>query len=693
MALFVDQSAEHGTFVSHAHARASRNDARPSTHELRLFVCVLLSAGLVLLAASDATPMLWRLRAWADMPWLPFMVASAALAIGGLGTWKRASAALPRFDENTLLALFIALPFAFSCATLVAPQLFPDVMRDGRGRLPTFFAATAVTVTSVVLVEVLELRVKWRTAQLLERLSSFTPPFAMRLDALGNEERVAAVALAVGDQIRVLPGERFAVDGEILDGNSTVDEAMLSGQSRRVARSVGDRVVGGTLNVEATLVVRAKHVGKHLVIARVSSMVAAAQRQVAAVERSSARTVRRFLLVCLAVAVATYVGQLFFGAGARELGAFQHGISILVLACPCAALVAARLAMSVGTAAAARRGILIKHAPALETVARADVVLVDKTGTLTTGHPQLMGVEVFVPDYDDVKLLRLVAGLEAGSSHPVGIAIREGVEALELEALPVTTFGSLDGRGVYGRFEGRTVGVGSLALLVERGVDITPLEARERHFEAAGQSVVWAFEETRCIGSIVLADQLGAGVREAVDKLTQRGLEVEMVTGDSQETAAVIARQLGISDYRANLRPDDKAQHIEEWQQEGWTVAMVGDGDNDAPALARADVGVAMGSGSDQAIDAADIALVGAGFDSIVTARDLGRAALRNARQNLFLALGVVALGLPFVAGLAPQIVPLSLLSIMAAGLAALAAVLVGLNAWRFWRGSNVRVV
>ncbi|MCB9917503.1 MAG: heavy metal translocating P-type ATPase [Planctomycetes bacterium] len=656
-------------------------------------VCALLSISLVAIACSDVLAQLWRLRVYADRPWVQFALAVPVIAWGGSGLWKRVATSLPKLEIDVLTGFVIALAFGTSCVLMIAPGIFPDAMHDARGRLPVYFAASALLMTFVVLGEYLESGARRRTGRVLESLLAHTPPTANRVDASGREERVDAHVLVAGDSVRVRPGERIPVDGEVTEGHSSIDEAMLTGESRLVDKTVGDRVVGGTMNHTGLLIVRATHVGKHQVVARIARLVDEAQQSRSPIERRSAVFARRAMLLVIGIAAVTFFGHLIVGTPPRGFAAVEHAIAVLVIMCPCAVGIAVPLAMYAGTARAARYGILVKRASALEAVAHADVALVDKTGTLTSGHPQLVGVEVFDPEYDDESLLRLAAGVEAGSAHPLGVAIRQGVAEFGFEPLPLTTFGSLSGRGVYGQFAGRTVGIGSLALLAERNIPIDGLADIARRYESAGQSVVWAFDGGRCVGCLVLADRVAPHAKSAIANLDRHGVAVAMITGDSKATAAAIAQELAITDFTADLTPEDKSKHVEHWQAEGWTVAMVGDGVNDAPALARADVGVSMGTGSDVAIDASDITLVGGDFDSLLKARSLGRAAIANARQNLIIAFGVALAAIPIATGVVPIVRSAHVTSVIAAGVAGIATVLVGLNTWRASRHGKIRSV
>jgi Cu+-exporting ATPase len=550
-----------------------------------------------------------------------------------------------------------------------------------------YFEAAAVITTLVLLGQVLELRARSATSGAIRALLGLQPKTARRLGQDGTEEDVPLEHVAVGDRLRVRPGERVPVDGVVLEGRSAVDEALVTGEPIPVEKEPGGRVTGGTVNGTGGFVMRADRVGAATLLAQIVRMVGEAQRSRAPIQRLADQVSGWFVPAVVAVAALTAVAWGLFGPEPRLAYALVNSVAVLIIACPCALGLATPMSIMVATGRGALAGVLIKHAEALETLQKVDTLLVDKTGTLTEGKPRLVAV-VAAGDLGDAEILALAAGLERGSEHPLAAAILAGAAARGVAPAPVDAFRSLTGRGVIGQAAGRRVALGNVRLLEELGIDAGELGKRAEALREEGQTVVFLIAGDAVAGLLGAADPIKASARQAIRDLQGEGLRVVMVTGDSAATARAVARTLGLDDVSAEILPERKAEIVRHLRAEGRVVAMAGDGVNDAPALAAADVGIAMGTGTDVAMESAGITLVQGDLGGIVRARRLSRATMRNIRQNLVWAFAYNLLGVPIAAGVLYPFVGLLLSPILASAAMSLSSVSVISNALRLRRAA-----
>ncbi|MDX1385598.1 MAG: copper-translocating P-type ATPase, partial [Thermoanaerobaculia bacterium] len=550
----------------------------------------------------------------------------------------------------TLIALGVGVAYAYSLAAKVAPGLFPDSFRTMGGEVGVYFEAAAVITTLVLLGQVMELRARSRTGAAIRALLDLAPETARRIDADGSESDVPLEHVHPGDRLRVRPGEKVPVDGTVVEGRSPVDESMVTGESIPVEKSSGDRLIGATVNGTGSLVIEAERVGSDTLLARIVQMVAEAQRSRAPIQRLADQVAGWFVPTVVAVAVVTFVVWAAVGPAPAMAYALINAVAVLIIACPCALGLATPMSIMVATGKGATAGILFRNAEAIETFRKVDTVVTDKTGTLTEGKPKLQGVEVF-GDIDEDRLLALAASLEKGSEHPLAEAIVAGAEGRGAEILPTDDFASVTGKGVTGTVDGRKVALGNAALLQSLDIDAGELEGRADELRGRGQTVMFVAVDGAAAGLVAVADAIKETTPEVIRGLHGEGLRVVMLTGDNRTTAEAVAGELGIDEVEAGVEPDRKAEIVKKLQQEGAVVAMAGDGVNDAPALAQADVGIAMGTGTDVAMESAGVTLVKGDLRGIVRARRLSRATMANIRQNLLFAFGYNSLGVPIAAG------------------------------------------
>jgi len=536
----------------------------------------------------------------------------------------------------TLIALGTGAAFAFSVVAVLAPDLFPDSFRR-HGVVELYFEAASVIVTLVLLGQVLELRARQRTGGALRELMSLAPPTA-RVVRDGAEREVPLEAVHAGDLLRVRPGDKIPVDGEVVEGRSAIDESMITGEPIPVDKSPGDEVIGGTLNTTGSFLMRAARVGSDTVLARIVAMVAEAQRSRAPIQRVADAVATWFVPIVVLVAVLTFLVWSVWGPEPRLAHALVNAVAVLIIACPCALGLATPMSIMVGVGCGAKEGILIRSAEALETLEKADTIIVDKTGTLTEGRPRLTQI-VAVNASSENPLLSIAAAVEQPSEHPLAHAVIEAARERGLEIRAVDDFLSITGGGVSGRVDGRAVLIGKIDLLRERGIaDVAAIEEPAREIQEKGQTVLYVAVDGRAAGLLAVSDPIKPTTREAVETLHRLGRRVVMLTGDHEKTARSVARELGIDEFHAGVRPEQKREHVQSLRSAGKVVAMAGDGINDAPALAEADVGIAMGTGTDVAMETAGIILVKGDLRGIARSILLSRTVLRNIRQNLFFA-------------------------------------------------------
>jgi Cu+-exporting ATPase len=587
----------------------------------------------------------------------------------------------------TLIALGVSVAFAYSLVAVLAPGLFPPSFRHASGEVPVYFEAAAAITALVLLGQVLELRARHATGNAIRRLLGLCAKSARRIAAGGTEEEVPLEAVRVGDLLRVRPGEKVPVDGVIVEGESLVDESMMTGEPVPVEKRPGDRAVGATVNGRGSFLLRAERVGAETLLSRIVAQVREAQRSRAPIQRLADRVAAVFVPAVVAVAAVTFLVWALAGPEPRLAHALVNAVAVLIIACPCALGLATPMSILVATGKGAEHGVLFRDAGAIERLEKVDTLVADKTGTLTEGKPRLVTVRVARGVAED-EVLRLAAGVEAWSEHPIAAAIVQGARERGLTLPPVEGFHAVPGQGAIGRAAGRTVVIGGEAFLSEQGVRQNELALLAEQLRAQAQTVVLAAMEGRVVGLFGVADPVKESTPVALRVLRSEGMRIVMVTGDDEATARSVARRLGIEEVQAGVLPGEKAEEVRRLQRQGRSVAMAGDGINDAPALAAADVGIAMGTGTDVALESAAVTLVKGDLRGIVRARRLSRATVRNVRQNLFFAFVYNVVGVPVAAGVLYPAFGLLLSPIWAAAAMSLSSVSVIANALRLRRVS-----
>jgi len=587
-----------------------------------------------------------------------------------------------RLNMFTLIAMGVGVAWAYSVAAVLAPGAFPPAFRDEAGAVPVYFEAAAVITVLVLLGQVLELRARERTGGAIKALLNLAPKTARRLRADGADEEVALDQVQVGDRLRVRPGEKVPVDGELLEGRVAVDESLVTGESMPVTKEAGAKLVGGSLNKTGSFVMRAERVGADTLLARIVQMVAEAQRSRAPIQRMADQVSAWFVPAVLAAAATAFAAWAALGPEPRFAHALVAAVSVLIIACPCALGLATPMSIMVGVGRGAQAGVLIKNAEALERFETIDTLVVDKTGTLTEGRPALVAIRP-APGFDEAELLRLAASLERGSEHPLADAILRAATDRNLTLSEASDFDSPVGVGVRGTVDGRRIVLGGARMMAQEGADLAPLAAQAEEIQRDGATAVFAAVDGRLAGVLGVADPIKATTADAVRALRAGGVRLVMMTGDNRVTALAVARRLGIDDVEAEVLPEDKARVVARLRGEGRVVAMAGDGVNDAPALAAADVGVAMGAGADVAIESAGVTLLRGDLMGLARARRLSRAVMRNIRQNLVFAFVYNVAGVPIAAGVLYPAFGLLLSPQIAAAAMALSSVSVIANALR----------
>jgi Cu+-exporting ATPase len=582
----------------------------------------------------------------------------------------------------SLIGMGVAAAYAYSVAAVLAPGIFPDGFRDAEGHVGVYFEAAAVIVVLVLLGQMLELRARERTGAAIRALLDLAAKTARNIRENGSEEEIPLEDVQVGDRLRVRPGDKVPVDGEVVEGRSSVDESMLTGESIPVEKVAGDKVTGATINGTGTLVMQATRVGKDTMLAQIVEMVATAQRSRAPIQKWADMVAGKFVPAVIGVAILSFIAWAVWGPAPAYAYALVSAVAVLIIACPCALGLATPMSIMTATGRGAQAGVLIKNAEALERFARVDTLMIDKTGTLTVGKPRLVAV---LPEagHDEAEVLRLAASLERGSEHPLAEAIVAGAEERGVKLAKAEDFEAVTGKGVKGVVDGRRVALGNARMVADLGIDAgdTGEAANERRDQ--GETVMFVVVEGAIAGLISVADPVKETTPAALAALHALGFRIIMATGDNERTAKAVAGRLGIDEIRAEVLPEDKARIIKELQAEGRKVAMAGDGVNDAPALAQADVGIAMGTGADVAIESAGLTLVKGDLGGIVRARRLSLATMRNIRQNLFFALIYNTAGVPVAAGVLYPFFGLLISPIFAAAAMSLSSVSVVGNALR----------
>ena len=619
--------------------------------------------------------------------WIEFVLATPVVLWGGWPFFVRGWQSVVTWNLNmfTLIGLGVAVAWAYSVTALFLPEIFPATMRHADGTVPVYFEAAAVITALVLLGQVLELRARSRTSAAIQMLLGLAPNTARIVRADGREEDIPLDQVHPGDRLRVRPGEKIPVDGVVLEGSSTVDESMVTGEPMPVTKGPGDRLIGATVNGNGSLLMQAEKVGADTLLAQIVRMVSEAQRSRAPIQKLADQVSAYFVPAVVVIAILTFIVWGLWGPEPRLAHALVNAVAVLIIACPCALGLATPMSIMVGTGKGATMGVLFKDAEALEVMRKVDTLVVDKTGTLTEGRPELVGVRP-ASGWDEDELVRLVASLERSSEHPLAEAIVRGAEARGLSLAAATDFEAVTGKGAVGRVDGRRIAIGNRRLMEDLGVALGALpEAAERGRDE-GRTVMFVAVDGQAGGLVEVADPIKATTAGAIAALHKEGVEIVMLTGDSRTTAEAVARRLGIDRVEAEVLPDQKVEVVKRLQAEGRTVAMAGDGINDAPALAQAHVGIAMGTGTDIAMESAGVTLVKGDLRGIVRARRLSRLVMRNIRQNLFFAFIYNTLGVPVAAGVLYPFLGLLLSPIIAAAAMSFSSVSVISNALRLRR-------
>jgi Cu+-exporting ATPase len=620
----------------------------------RFWWSLALTAPILVFMVDEFLPgqPLHHLLAARTVNWIELALATPIVLWGGWPFFQRGwvSVVSRQLNMFTLIALGVGAAYLFSVTATIAPGLFPDSFRID-GAVAVYFEAAAVIVVLVLLGQVLELRARSRTSTAIKKLLGLAPKTARRIESDGTERDMPLTDVQVGDRLRVRPGERIPVDGVVLDGKTAVDESMVTGEPIPVEKTAGSKATGGTVNGTGTFVMQAERVGADTLLAQIVRMVSEAQRSRAPIQRLADTVSGYFVPVVIVVAVATFAIWSQYGPEPRLAHALVNAVAVLIIACPCALGLATPMSIMVGTGRGAEAGVLIRNAEALEILERVTTLVVDKTGTLTEGKPRLVTVAP-QESIDEPRLLRYVASLENVSEHPLAAAIVSGAKERGVALVEVGEFESVTGKGVIGTIEGHRVAIGNVKMMESLSVSVETLKATADELRRTGQTVMFVAVDTRAAGIIGVADPVKDSAREAIGSLHAEGIRVVMLTGDNRTTAEAVARVLGIDHVEADVLPEQKATVVKDLQNKGERVAMAGDGINDAPALAQADVGIAMGTGTDVAMESAGVTLVRGDLRGIVRARRLSRNTMRNIRQNLFFAFIYNVAGVPVAAGI-----------------------------------------
>ena len=657
----------------------------------RFWVSTALTMPLLLLAMSEFMPgdPLRSLIAPRLLIWISLALASPVVLWGGWPFFVRGWQSIVNRSLNmfTLIGLGVAVAFVYSVIATILPQIFPASFRDAMGNVPVYFEAAAVITTLVLLGQVLELKARSSTSAAIRALLGLAPKTARRIAPDGSEQDVPLDQVNKGDHLRVRPGEKIPVDGIVIEGNSSVDESMVTGEPIPVEKKAGDRVIGATVNGTGSLVMEAERVGSETLLAQIVQMVVEAQRSRAPIQKLADVVSGYFVPAVILIAIIAFIVWATVGPEPRMAYAIINAVAVLIIACPCALGLATPMSIMVATGKGAQAGVLFKNAEAIEVLREIDTLVVDKTGTLTEGRPKLVTVAP-VEGFNEQKLLRLAASLERGSEHPLAAAIVAGAQERAVELTKAQDFESVTGKGVKGRIDGQAVSLGNRALLEELGIEPGPLAIEAEKFRTDGQTVMFVAVEREVAGLIGVADPIKESTPEAIRQLDEQKIRIVMLTGDSRTTAQAVARKLNIDELVAEVLPNQKAEIIKRFQSEGRKVAMAGDGINDAPALAQAQVGIAMGTGTDVAMQSAGVTLVKGDLRGIVRAIRLSRATMHNIKQNLFFAFIYNSIGVPIAAGVLYPFFGLLLSPMIAAAAMSFSSVSVIGNALRLRRVS-----
>jgi Cu+-exporting ATPase len=651
----------------------------------RFWVCSILTIPVFAIGMSDLIPgaPLQALIAPRELSWIQLVLASPVVLWGAWPFFVRAWQSIVNRSLNmfTLIGAGVSVAYLYSVVATLFPQIFPHSFRGHSGAVPVYFEAAAVITTLVLLGQVLELKARSQTGAAIKALLGLSPKTARRLRADGTDEDVPLTEVRVGDTLRVRPGEKLPVDGVVLEGSSAVDESMVTGEPMPVVRQSGDRVIGATVNGNGMLLVKAERVGSETLLAQIVQMVAEAQRSRAPIQKLADVVAGYFVPAVIVIALATFLVWAMWGPEPRMTYALINAIAVLIIACPCALGLATPMSIMVASGKGAQLGVLFKNAESIEVLRKVDTLLVDKTGTLTAGKPEL--VTIISPTSPEQELLRLAASLERGSEHPLAEAIVAGAKKRGVALGNSSSFESLTGMGVRGVVDGHQVLLGNIRLLEEAGIETLELKTKAEELRTDGQTVMFVAIDNRLVGLLGVADPIKPTTQEAVQQLHDEGIRIVMLTGDNKTTADAVAKKLGLDEVIADVLPDQKIEAVRRLQGEGRIVAMAGDGINDAPALAQAQVGIAMGTGTDVAMKSADVTLVKGDLRGIVRARVLSRRTMNNIKQNLFFAFLYNSIGVPIAAGVLYPFFGILLSPMIAAAAMSLSSVSVIGNALR----------
>jgi P-type Cu+ transporter len=653
----------------------------------RFWWSAALALPVFLLAmASDVLPSAMPFSSTVQQ-WLEFLLATPVVIWAGQPIFQRGWASLVNRSLNmfTLIALGVGVAWGYSIVAMFLPQLFPPAMHSMGGLVPVYFEASAMIMALVLLGQVMELRARSRTSAAIKLLLGLAPKTARIVRSNGDEEDIALDKVQPGDTLRVRPGEKVPVDGVVLEGTSALDESMVTGESMPVEKTAGTRLIGATVNGTGSLLMHAERVGADTLLAQIVHMVSEAQRSRAPIQRLADVVASYFVPGVVLASVVSFAVWGIWGPEPRLTHAIINAVAVLIIACPCALGLATPMSIMVGTGRGAQAGVLIKNAEALEVMEKVNTLVVDKTGTLTEGKPKLLSVAA-LPGFDENEVLRLGASLERASEHPLAAAIVNGAQERSLPLIPVADFRSVTGKGVTGSVEGRALALGNLKLFEQLGIAAGELSTRADALRGDGQTVMLLSIDGKAAGLLGVADPVKASTPDAIRALHDEGIQVIMLTGDNRTTAEAVARRLGIDRVEAEVLPEHKASVIKQLQAQGHIVAMAGDGINDAPALAQAQVGIAMGTGTDVAMESAGVTLIKGDLRGIVRAVRLSRSTMKNIRQNLFFAFIYNVLGIPIAAGVLYPFFGLLLSPIIAAAAMSFSSVSVITNALRLRR-------
>ncbi len=618
----------------------------------RFRVSAVLSVPLLVIAMRDLLPGSAGMSGSPILPWVELALATPVVLWGGWPFFVRFAQSIRNRSLNmfTLIGLGVGVAYLYSLAAIFFPGIFPRSFRDASGHVGLYLEAAAIIVALVLLGQVLELKARSQTGAAIRALLDLAPKTARRVDPGGVEVDIPLDQVQVGDRLRVRPGEKIPVDGSVAEGSTAVDESMVTGEPIPVEKNAGDRLIGSTVNGTGSVILKAERVGAETMLSQIVRLVSEAQRTRAPIQKLADLVAGYFVPIVIAISVITFGVWAFAGPDPKMAHGLVNAVAVLIIACPCALGLATPMSIMVATGKAAKAGILFRNAEAIESMRKVDTLVMDKTGTITQGKPRVMEI-LAQPGFDEAEILRLAASLERGSEHPLAAAIVGAAEEKNLVLETAQDFKSRTGRGVSGRIGKHAVSLGNGVLLEELGLDPGPLAARAEEMRSRGQTAIFLAVDAKIAGILGVADPIKESSAEAIRLLRKEGIRVVMLTGDSKTTANAVAKQLGIDEVVAEVLPEDKVNVIKRYQADGRFVAMAGDGVNDAPALAQAQVGIAMGTGTDVAMESAGVTLLRGDLLGIVHARSLSRATMRNIKQNLFFAFVYNTLGIPVAAG------------------------------------------